>query len=149
RNEPKGREQGTFRSRDQNYQGREQGYQDRDHPYQERDRETQKYNPYTKQNFSFTNNPLKWNRTHQYDNRDRGEGWDDDPNDEWTNRTQMQKDATENHKDRDSTKTEDEASQHQVTASQPEQLVQPTQRIQQVQVQPKQQTTVQNLRQRG
>ncbi|KAA6396804.1 MAG: hypothetical protein EZS28_007666 [Streblomastix strix] len=61
----------------------------------------------------------------------------------------MQKDPPENHSDSYSTWTEDEAPQHLVATSQPQQPVLPTQRIQQVQIQPKQQTTVQIPRQRG
>ncbi|KAA6365602.1 MAG: hypothetical protein EZS28_038871 [Streblomastix strix] len=60
----------------------------------------------------------------------------------------MQIDLPENHSDKDSTWTEDEAPQHQVTTSQLKQPAQPIQRIQQIQVQPKQYTTVQNPRQR-
>ncbi|KAA6372185.1 MAG: hypothetical protein EZS28_032288, partial [Streblomastix strix] len=52
--------------------------------------------------------------THQYDDKNRGEGWYDNPNDDWTKRTQMQKDPPDNLSDRDSTWTEDEVPQHQV-----------------------------------
>ncbi|KAA6359193.1 MAG: hypothetical protein EZS28_045280 [Streblomastix strix] len=79
----------------------------------------------------------------------RGEGLDDNPKDKWTKRTQMQKDQPENHSDRDSTWTEDEVPQNQITTSQPKQPVQQTQRIQQVQVQPKLQALVHLPRYRG
>ncbi|KAA6399183.1 MAG: hypothetical protein EZS28_005290 [Streblomastix strix] len=71
----------------------------------DRYREPQKQNPYTKQAFNKTKNLLNWNSTHQYEE----EGWDDNPNDEWTKRTQMQKDQPDNHNDKDSIWTEDEA----------------------------------------
>ncbi|KAA6369588.1 MAG: hypothetical protein EZS28_034886 [Streblomastix strix] len=102
-------------------------------------RDAQKYNPYTKQAINKTKNPINWNRTHQYEDKHRGEGWDDNPNDEWTKRTQMQKDPPDNHSGKDSAWTEDEASQHHATPSQPKQPTQQTQRVQQIQVQPKQQ----------
>ncbi|KAA6401184.1 MAG: hypothetical protein EZS28_003290 [Streblomastix strix] len=76
-------------------------------------------------------------------------GWYDNSNDEWTKRTQMQKDPPENHSDRDSNWTEDEVPQNQITAPQPKQSVKQTQRIQHVQIQPKQQAPVQIPRQRG
>ncbi|KAA6367866.1 MAG: hypothetical protein EZS28_036607, partial [Streblomastix strix] len=62
-----------------------------------------------RENFSKIKNPLNWNRTLKYDNRNRGESWGDDPNDKWTKRTQMQKDPPENHSDKDSIWTEDGA----------------------------------------
>ncbi|KAA6366157.1 MAG: hypothetical protein EZS28_038316 [Streblomastix strix] len=105
-------------------------------------REAQKYNPYTKQAFSKTKNPINWNRTHQYEDKDRGEGWDDNINDDWVKRTQMQKDPPDNHNDRDSSWTEDEAPQHHSTQPQPKQPIQQTQRVQQIQIQPKQQVPV-------
>ncbi|KAA6375059.1 MAG: hypothetical protein EZS28_029416, partial [Streblomastix strix] len=58
-------------------------------------------------------NPIKWNKTYQFEDKNRREGWDDNPNDDWTKRTQMQKDASDNRSDRDSTWTEDEVPQHQ------------------------------------
>ncbi|KAA6394081.1 MAG: hypothetical protein EZS28_010395 [Streblomastix strix] len=67
--------------------------------------------------------------------------------DSLTKRTHMQKDAPENHSDRDSTWTEDEVPLHQIATSQPKQPVQQTQRVQQIQVQPKQQAPVQIPRQ--
>ncbi|KAA6401857.1 MAG: hypothetical protein EZS28_002618 [Streblomastix strix] len=91
RNESRGRGRGTYRGRGYSYQGRGQSYQDRDQSNQERYREAQKYNPYTKQAFNKTKNPINWNRTHQFEDKNRGEGWDDNPNDDWTKRTQMQK----------------------------------------------------------
>ncbi|KAA6403685.1 MAG: hypothetical protein EZS28_000798 [Streblomastix strix] len=93
--------------------------------------------------------PTNWNRTHQYDKRNGGEGWDDKPNDKWIKLTQMQKDTSENHCDKDSIWTEDEAPQNQIITPQPKLLVHYTQRIQQVQVQPKQQALAQVPRQRG
>ncbi|KAA6399250.1 MAG: hypothetical protein EZS28_005224 [Streblomastix strix] len=148
RNEPRGRGRATFRGRDQNYQGREQSYQDRDQPYLERYREAQQYNPYTKQIFNKTKNPINWNRTHQYDNKNRGKGWDDNPNNEWIKRTQLQQDPLENHSDRNSSWTENEVLQNQITTPQPKLHIQQTQRIQQKQVQSKQQTPIQIPRQR-
>ncbi|KAA6312465.1 MAG: hypothetical protein EZS28_055919, partial [Streblomastix strix] len=88
-------------------------------------------------------NPINRNKTHQYEDKNRGEGWDDNPNDDWTKRTQMQKDPPDNHSDRESTWTEDEAPQHQVAISQSKQLTQQTQRVQQTQIQPKQQAPTQ------
>ncbi|KAA6376950.1 MAG: hypothetical protein EZS28_027524 [Streblomastix strix] len=149
RSEPRGNERGTIRGRGQNYQGRGQSYQDRDQTHQERYRETQKQKQYTKQILSKPKNPLNWNRRQQYDNRNRGEGWGDDPNDERAKRTQMRNDPLENHNDRDSTWTEDEAPQHQVATLQPKQPVLLTQQIYQIQVLPKQQTPVQIPRYRG
>ncbi|KAA6317174.1 MAG: hypothetical protein EZS28_055140, partial [Streblomastix strix] len=105
----------------------------------ERYREAQKYNPYTKQAFNKTKNPINWNRTHEFEDKNRGEGWDDNPNDDWTKRTQMQKDAPDNHSDRYSTWTEDEVPQLQVSTPQNKQPTQQTQRVQQIQVQLKQQ----------
>ncbi|KAA6387578.1 MAG: hypothetical protein EZS28_016899 [Streblomastix strix] len=67
----------------------------------------------------------------------------DDPNDDQTKRTQMEKDKPKNHSQRDSTWTEDEAPQHKVTAPQLKQPDQQTQRIQQAPIQRKQQTKVQ------
>ncbi|KAA6398397.1 MAG: hypothetical protein EZS28_006081 [Streblomastix strix] len=83
-----------------------------------------------------TKNPINWNRSHQYE----GESWDDNPNDEWTKRTQMQKDPPDNHNDKDSTWTEDDAPQHHVTSPHPKYPAKHTQRVQQIQVQPKQQS---------
>ncbi|KAA6374999.1 MAG: hypothetical protein EZS28_029476 [Streblomastix strix] len=143
RNESKGRGRGTYRGRGYNYQGRGQNYQDRDQLNQERYREAQKYNPYTKQAFNKTKNPTNWNMTHQNDDKNRGEGWDDNPNDDWTKRTQMQKDQPDNHSDKDSAKTEDEILQHHVSTPQSKQPVLPTQRIQQDHIQPKQQAPTQ------
>ncbi|KAA6399075.1 MAG: hypothetical protein EZS28_005398 [Streblomastix strix] len=60
----------------------------------------------------------------------------------------MQNDP-ENHSYRDSTWTEDEILYQNITAPQPKQPATPTQRIQLVQIQPKQQTTVQIPRYRG
>ncbi|KAA6322172.1 MAG: hypothetical protein EZS28_054466, partial [Streblomastix strix] len=85
----------------------------------------------------------------EYDNRNREEGQDDNPNDEWTKRTQMQKDPPENHNDRYLTWTKDIAPQHLVATPQPKQPVQQTQRVKQVQVQPKQQAPAQIPIQRG
>ncbi|KAA6314780.1 MAG: hypothetical protein EZS28_055525, partial [Streblomastix strix] len=72
-----------------------------------------------------TKNPINWIRTQQYE----GESWDENPNDEWTKRTQMQKDPPDNHNDKDSTWTEDEAPQHHATPPQPKQPAQQTQRV--------------------
>ncbi|KAA6358376.1 MAG: hypothetical protein EZS28_046097, partial [Streblomastix strix] len=69
RNESRGRGRGTYRGKDYSYQGRGQNYQYRDQLNQERYREAQKFNPYTKQAFNKTKNPINWNRTHQYENR--------------------------------------------------------------------------------
>ncbi|KAA6363794.1 MAG: hypothetical protein EZS28_040679, partial [Streblomastix strix] len=139
RNESRGRGRGTYRGRGYNYQGKGSNYQDRDQLNQERYRDAQKYNPHSKQAFNKTKNPINWNRTHQYEDKNRGEGWDDNPNDDWTKRTQMQKDPPENHSDRDSIWTEDEAPQHHVATPQPKQPAQQTQTVHQIQVQPKQQ----------
>ncbi|KAA6374060.1 MAG: hypothetical protein EZS28_030415 [Streblomastix strix] len=109
----------------------------------ERYKEAQKYNPYTKQAFNKTKNPINWNRTHQFEDKNREEGWDDNPNDDWTKRTQMQKDPPDNRSDRDSTWTEDEVPQHQVSTPQSKQPAQQTQKVQQIQVQPKQQAPAQ------
>ncbi|KAA6396579.1 MAG: hypothetical protein EZS28_007894 [Streblomastix strix] len=109
----------------------------------ERYREAQKYNPYRKQIFSQTKNPINWNRTNQNDNWNRGEGWDDNLNDDWTKRIQMRKDLMENHNDRDSTWTEYEVPQHHVAMPQLKQPAQQTQRVQQIQVQLKQQAPAQ------
>ncbi|KAA6334622.1 MAG: hypothetical protein EZS28_053046, partial [Streblomastix strix] len=141
RGEPRGGGQGAFRRKESNYQRRVQSCQDGEKPYQERYRNAQRYNPYTIYNFSKTRNLLNWNRTHQYDNRNRGEGCADDPNDEWTKHTQMGKDPPENHFDRDSTWSEVEATQYPSAVPQPNQPVHPTQRIQQVQIYPKHQTS--------
>ncbi|KAA6369844.1 MAG: hypothetical protein EZS28_034628 [Streblomastix strix] len=149
RGEPRGRGRGAYRERESNYQGRGQNYQDRDQSNQERYREAQKYNPYTKQIFSQTRNPINWNRTYQEGNWNRGEGWDDNPNDDWTKRIQMLKDQMENHSDRDSTWTEDEVTQNHVVTSQPKQLAQQTQKVQQIQVQPKQQAPAQQPKKKG
>ncbi|KAA6394466.1 MAG: hypothetical protein EZS28_010003 [Streblomastix strix] len=81
--------------------------------------------------------------THQFEDNNRGEGWDDNPNDDWTKRTQMQKDPPDNHSDRESTWTEDEAPQHHVTPPQLKQPAQQTQQVQQIHVQPKQQAPAQ------
>ncbi|KAA6392914.1 MAG: hypothetical protein EZS28_011562 [Streblomastix strix] len=97
---------------------------------------------------STTRNPLNWNRTHQYNYRNRGESWGDDLKDGSNKRIQMEKDLPENSNDRDSSWTEDDVPQHQIAASQPKQPAPPIQRIQQIHVQPKQQTTVQIPRQR-
>ncbi|KAA6326031.1 MAG: hypothetical protein EZS28_054000, partial [Streblomastix strix] len=86
---------------------------------------------------------------HQYDNRNRGEGWDDNPNDEWTKRIQMQKDPIENHSDRDSTWTEDEVPQHHVATPKSSQPAQQIQRVQQTQIQPKQQAPAQVPQKKG
>ncbi|KAA6327377.1 MAG: hypothetical protein EZS28_053825, partial [Streblomastix strix] len=96
-----------------------------------------------------TKNPINWNRTHQYEDKDRGEGWDDNPNDDWIKLTQMQKDQPDNHNDRNSTWTEDEAPQHHPTPPQPKQPTQQTQRVQQIQVQPKQQAPVLAQKKKG
>ncbi|KAA6391901.1 MAG: hypothetical protein EZS28_012575 [Streblomastix strix] len=149
RGKPRGRSRGAFRGRDQNCQGRGQCNQDRDQLYQERYREMQMQNRYTKQNFSKPKNPLNWNRRHQYVDKNSDEGWDDNPNDDWTKRTQMQKDPSDNHNDRDSTWTEDEVPQHHVATPQPKQPAQQTQRVQQIQVQPKQQVPVLVQRKKG
>ncbi|KAA6381190.1 MAG: hypothetical protein EZS28_023282, partial [Streblomastix strix] len=138
-----------YRGRGYNYQGKGSNYQDRDQSNQDRYREAQKYNPYTKQAFNKTKNPINWNRTHQYEDKDRGEGWDDNPNDDWVKLTQMQKDQPDNHNDRDSTWTEDEAPQHHPTPPQPKQPTQQTQRVQQIQVQPKQQAPVLAQKKKG
>ncbi|KAA6343464.1 MAG: hypothetical protein EZS28_052309, partial [Streblomastix strix] len=145
RNEQRGRGRGTYRGRGYNYQGRGQSYQDREQWNQERYREAQKYKLYTKQAINKTKTPINWNRTHQYD----GEAWDDNPNDEWTKRTQMQKDPPDNHNDKDSTWTEDEAPQHHPSPPQSKQPTQQTQRVQQIQVQPKQQAPVPIQRKKG
>ncbi|KAA6358287.1 MAG: hypothetical protein EZS28_046186, partial [Streblomastix strix] len=139
RNESRGRGRGTYRGRGYNYQGKRSNYQDRDQFNQERYREAQKYNPYAKQGFNKTKNFINWNRTHQYEDKNRGEGWSNNPNDDWTKRTQMQKDPPDNHSDRDSTWTEDEISQHQVATPLPKQPIQQAQRVQHIQVQPKEQ----------
>ncbi|KAA6400592.1 MAG: hypothetical protein EZS28_003887 [Streblomastix strix] len=55
----------------------------------------------------------------------------------------MQKDPPDNHSDRYSTWTEDEAPQHHIATSQPKYPAQQTQRVQQIQVQPKQQAPAQ------
>ncbi|KAA6362168.1 MAG: hypothetical protein EZS28_042305, partial [Streblomastix strix] len=149
RDESRGRGRGTYRGRGYSYQGRGQNYQDRDQSNQERYREAQKYNPYTKQAFNKTKNPINWNRTHQFEDKNRGEGWNNNPNDDWTKRTQMQKDPSENHSDKDSTWTEDEAPQHQVSTPQSKLPTQQTQRLQQIQVQPKQQAPAQVPKQSG
>ncbi|KAA6365685.1 MAG: hypothetical protein EZS28_038789, partial [Streblomastix strix] len=128
RNESRGRARGTFRGRGYSYQRRGQSYQDGDQSNQERYREAQKYNPYTKQAFNKTKNPINWNRTHQFEDKNREEGWDDNPNDDWTKRTQMQKDPPDNYSDRDSTWTEDDA--HNT-------------RVYQIQIQPKHQAPAQ------
>ncbi|KAA6368987.1 MAG: hypothetical protein EZS28_035486, partial [Streblomastix strix] len=111
--------------------------------------EAQKYNSNKKQDINKTKNPTNWNRTYKYDAKNRGEGWDDNPNDDWTKRTQMQKDPPDNHNDRDSTWTEDEAPQHQVLTPLPKQPIQQTQRVQQIQVQPKQQAPAQVPKKKG
>ncbi|KAA6402915.1 MAG: hypothetical protein EZS28_001556 [Streblomastix strix] len=99
RNESRGRGRGSYRGRGYSYQGRIQSYQDRDQSNQEeRYREAQKYDPCTMQVFNKTKNPINRNRTHQFENRNREEGWDGNPNDDWTKRTQMQKDL-ENYSD--------------------------------------------------
>ncbi|KAA6368714.1 MAG: hypothetical protein EZS28_035757, partial [Streblomastix strix] len=59
----------------------------------------------------------------------------------------MQKDPPDDHSDRDSTWTENEVYQNQITTPQPKQPAQQTQRKQQVHVQPKQQASVQIPRQ--
>ncbi|KAA6360071.1 MAG: hypothetical protein EZS28_044402, partial [Streblomastix strix] len=143
RNESRGRGRGTYRGRGYNYYGKGQNYQIRDQLNQERYREAQKYNPYIKQAFNKTKNTISWNRTHQYDDKNREEGQDDNPNDDWTKRTQMQKDQPDNHSDRESTWTENEVPQHQVTTPLPKQPVRQAQRVQQIQVQPKQQAPAQ------
>ncbi|KAA6364224.1 MAG: hypothetical protein EZS28_040250, partial [Streblomastix strix] len=134
---------GTYRGGGQNYQGRVQNYRDRDQSNQERYREAQKYNPYTKQAFNKTKNPINWNRAHQFEDKNRGEGWDDNPNDDWTKRTQMQKDPPDNHSVRESTWTDDEAPQHHVTLPQLKQPAQQKQQVQQIQIQPKLQVPAQ------
>ncbi|KAA6379880.1 MAG: hypothetical protein EZS28_024594 [Streblomastix strix] len=103
RGEPRGRGRGAYRGRVCSYQGRGQNYQDIGQSNFERYREAQMYNPYAKYPFYKIKNPLNWNRTHQYDIKNRGKSWDDNPNDERTKRTQMQKDLLENHSDRNST----------------------------------------------
>ncbi|KAA6364257.1 MAG: hypothetical protein EZS28_040215, partial [Streblomastix strix] len=92
---------------------------------------------------------IEINRIRRDIEKRKRENWDDNPNDEWIKRTQMQKDTSENHSDKDSTWTEDEAPQNQITTSQPKQPVHQTQRVQQVQVQPKQQAPAQVPRQRN
>ncbi|KAA6367431.1 MAG: hypothetical protein EZS28_037043, partial [Streblomastix strix] len=143
RNESRGRGRVTHTGRGYNYQGRGQNYQE------QRYREAQKYNPYTKQVFNKTKNPINWNKTHQFDDKNRGEGLDDNPNDYWTKRTPMQKDPPDNQSDKESTWTEDEAPQHQVAIPQPKQQTQQTQRLQQTQTQPKQQAPSQVLKKKG
>ncbi|KAA6321022.1 MAG: hypothetical protein EZS28_054609, partial [Streblomastix strix] len=64
-------------------------------------------------------------------------------------RTQMQKDPPDNHNDKDSTWTEDEAPQHHPSPPQTKQPTQQTQRVQQIQVQPKQQAPVPIQRKKG
>ncbi|KAA6385952.1 MAG: hypothetical protein EZS28_018517 [Streblomastix strix] len=91
RGEPRDRSRGALRRRDSNYYGRGQSKQDSDQLYKERYVEAQKYNPYTKQNFSNTMNLLNRNRMHQQDNRNRGDGWFDDPNDERQKYKQLEK----------------------------------------------------------
>ncbi|KAA6374219.1 MAG: hypothetical protein EZS28_030254, partial [Streblomastix strix] len=93
-------------------------------------------------------NPINWYRTHQFEDKNREEGWDDNPNDDWTKRTQMQKDPPNNRSDRDSTWAEDEVPQHQVSTPQSKQPAQQIQRVQQIQVQPKQQAPAQIPKQR-
>ncbi|KAA6385029.1 MAG: hypothetical protein EZS28_019446, partial [Streblomastix strix] len=139
RDESRGRGRGTYRGRGYSYQGRGQSYQDRDQSNQERCREAQCYYPCTKYIFSQTKNPINWNRTHQYDNSNRGVDIDDDPNDEWRKCIQMQKCLSENHSDRDSIRTEDEVQQHDVATPQPKQPALQIQRAQQIQVLSKQQ----------
>ncbi|KAA6371489.1 MAG: hypothetical protein EZS28_032985 [Streblomastix strix] len=117
----------AFRGRYSNYQGRGYSYQDRNQPYLERYRDAYKYNPYSMQNFNKIKNPLNWNRIHQYYYKNRREGWDDNPKDKWTKCIQMQKDPPDNHSDRDSSWTQDEVHQHQITTQQPKQHVFPTQ----------------------
>ncbi|KAA6390251.1 MAG: hypothetical protein EZS28_014217 [Streblomastix strix] len=87
--------------------------------------------------------------TYQYDDRKREEGLDDNLNDDWTKRSQMQKDPPDNHIDPDSTWAEDEFSQHYVATPQPKQPVQQTQKIQQILVQPKQQAPAQVPKKKG
>ncbi|KAA6358179.1 MAG: hypothetical protein EZS28_046294, partial [Streblomastix strix] len=87
RNESRCSGRGTYRGKGYNYQGRGQNYQE------ERYREAQ--------------------RTHQYDDKNREEGWDDNTNDDLVKRTQMQKDPRDNQSDKESTWTEDEVPQHQ------------------------------------
>ncbi|KAA6402055.1 MAG: hypothetical protein EZS28_002420 [Streblomastix strix] len=72
-----------------------------------------------------------------------------DANDEWAKHTQLEKDPSENHSDKDSIWMEDEAFQNQIIMSQPKQLVKYTQRIQKVQIQPKQKVPVQIPSQNG
>ncbi|KAA6389601.1 MAG: hypothetical protein EZS28_014870 [Streblomastix strix] len=148
RNESSGRSRGTYRGRGYSYQGRGRSYQDRDQSNQDRYREAQKYNPYTNQAFN-TNNPINCNKTHQFEDENRGESWDDNPNDDWAKRIQMQKDAPDNHCDRYSTWTEDVAPQHQVSTPQSKLPTQQTQRVKQIQVQSKQQTSAQTPKQKG
>ncbi|KAA6390379.1 MAG: hypothetical protein EZS28_014097, partial [Streblomastix strix] len=147
--ESRSRGRGTYRGLGYNYQGRSKGYQDKDQSNSERYREALKYNPYTKQAFNKTKNPIIWNRTHQFEDKNRGEGWDDNPNDDWTKRTQMQKDTPDNYSDRESTWKEDEAPQHQVAVLQSKQHTQQTQRVQQVQKQLKQQAPAQAPKKQG
>ncbi|KAA6397312.1 MAG: hypothetical protein EZS28_007156 [Streblomastix strix] len=71
----------------------------------------------------------------------RRKGWCDNPNDDWTKRTQIQNDIIENHSDRDSTWTEDDVPQLLVATPQSKLHARQTQRIQQIQVQPKQQAS--------
>ncbi|KAA6395039.1 MAG: hypothetical protein EZS28_009432 [Streblomastix strix] len=113
------------------------------------EQKTFQYNPYIKQKFCKIKNPLDQNWTHWYDSRNRGECWGDDPNDKQIKPVQMEKDPSENHCNKDSTWTEDEAPQLPIAAPQPKQPVQQIQRVQQAQqIQPKYQTSVQasNLR---
>ncbi|KAA6367850.1 MAG: hypothetical protein EZS28_036624 [Streblomastix strix] len=94
-------------------------------------------------------NPINWNRTHQYDERSRDEDQDDNPNDDWKKLSQMQNDLTEKHSDRDSTWTEDKVPQHNIATPQPKKPAQQTQRVQQIQVQPKQQAPAQVPKKKG
>ncbi|KAA6364837.1 MAG: hypothetical protein EZS28_039635, partial [Streblomastix strix] len=57
----------------------------------------------SKQAFNKIKNPINWNRTHQYDDKKREEGWNDNSNDDWTKRTLILKDAPDSHSDRVST----------------------------------------------
>ncbi|KAA6388651.1 MAG: hypothetical protein EZS28_015823 [Streblomastix strix] len=96
-----------------------------------------------------TKNIQDWNRTHQQDNRNRRKDWDDDPNDDWAKRTQMHKDLPGNYSDKVLIWIEDKTPLRFIATPQPKQLVQQTQQIQKVRLQPKWQIPVQIQRQKG
>ncbi|KAA6396345.1 MAG: hypothetical protein EZS28_008130 [Streblomastix strix] len=144
------RGRGTFIGRDYNYQRIEQINQDRDQSNQERYREAQKYNPYTKRAFTKTKNPINWNTSHQYDNKNKRDGSVDDPNDEWPKYAQTENGSIENYGDRYPTSTEDDAPKCLIAAPQYKQPLHAVQRLHHVQqMQPKLQVLAQVQQQRG